>query len=43
MNGRLLRKFLRSVPTYVLWIGLTIITLFPIYWLFVISARRGPR
>lgn len=33
------RKILGTVGTYVLWIFLSILTLLPIYWLFVVSAR----
>jgi len=39
MNRQPLRRILRHAPTYLLWVGLTLATLFPIYWLFVISAR----
>lgn len=34
-----LRKTLGTIGTYVLWIGLTLLTLLPIYWMFVVSAR----
>jgi multiple sugar transport system permease protein len=33
------RKNLETVGVYLVWIVATIITLFPIYWLFVVSAR----
>ncbi|MCS6846413.1 MAG: carbohydrate ABC transporter permease [Anaerolineae bacterium] len=34
-----MRRVPRNIGLTVLWIGVTILTLFPIYWLFVISAR----
>jgi multiple sugar transport system permease protein len=34
-----MKKIMKKVPLYVVWIVLSLITLFPIYWLFVISAR----
>ncbi len=33
------RKRLGLVLTYVVWIGLTVATLFPIYWMFLVSTR----
>ena len=33
------RSLLGWIGTYALWIGMTLITLLPIYWLFVVSAR----
>lgn len=33
------RSTLGLIGTYVLWIGMTIFTLLPIYWLFIVSAR----
>jgi multiple sugar transport system permease protein len=39
MNRSRLRKMLGWVGIYALWIGATIITLLPIYWMFVVSAR----
>ncbi|MBT9177107.1 MAG: Trehalose transport system permease protein SugB [Firmicutes bacterium] len=33
------RKGLKQVFLYIVWIALTLITLFPIYWMFLISAR----
>lgn len=38
MNRRI-RKILDLVPNYIVWIGASIITLLPIYWMFVVSAR----
>ncbi|MCG8352156.1 MAG: carbohydrate ABC transporter permease [Chloroflexales bacterium] len=38
-NHKSLRKTLNLAGTYAVWIVLTIITLLPIYWLFVVSAR----
>lgn len=34
-----LRKNLGLIGTYLLWIGMTLFTIVPIYWMFVISAR----
>ena len=39
MNSRSLNKKLETVGVYLIWIVATIITLFPIYWMFVVSAR----
>ncbi|MBE7556105.1 MAG: carbohydrate ABC transporter permease [Anaerolineales bacterium] len=39
MGSRSLRKTLGWVSTYLVWIIATIVVLFPIYWMFVISAR----
>ena len=39
MNSRSLKKKLETVGVYLIWIVATIITLFPIYWMFVVSAR----
>ncbi len=39
MARRSWRKILSTVGIYLIWIVATLITLFPIYWLFVISAR----
>jgi len=36
---RSMRKILRIVPTYVVWIVATLITLVPVYWMIVVSAR----
>lgn len=33
------RRSLTYLPTYIVWIGLTFITLIPIWWMIVISAR----
>ena len=33
------RKILRWVPTYLVWIIATLITLIPLYWMIVVSAR----
>lgn len=38
-TARVMRRVPRNIGLTVLWIGVTILTLFPIYWLFVISAR----
>lgn len=37
--SRQARKVLADIGTYLVWIVLTVLTLAPIYWLFVISAR----
>ncbi len=34
-----MRKTLRWVGLYALWIGMTLITLLPIYWMLIVSAR----
>lgn len=39
MASRPLSKILGWAGTYILWITATIVVLFPIYWMFVISAR----
>lgn len=39
MASKPLNKFLSWAGTYILWIVATIVVLFPIYWMFVISAR----
>lgn len=39
MASKPLNKILGWVGTYALWITATIVVLFPIYWMFVISAR----
>ena len=39
MAPRSFRKTLGIVGTYLIWIVATLITLFPIYWMFVMSAR----
>jgi len=39
MTRRNLRKTLRWGGTYLVWILATLIVLFPIYWMFVVSAR----
>jgi multiple sugar transport system permease protein len=36
---RRIRKALRLAPTYIVWTLTTLITLVPIYWMFVMSAR----
>lgn len=33
------RKFLITLGTYLVWILLTVLTIIPIYWMFVVSAR----
>ena len=37
--SHMIRRSLNYLPTYVVWIGLTLITLIPIWWMIVISAR----
>jgi len=39
MGSRSSKKTLETVGVYLIWIIASIITLFPIYWLFVVSAR----
>ena len=39
MSIGLNRKFLTQFGTYAIWIILTLLTLIPIYWMFVVSAR----
>ncbi|MGQ9627260.1 MAG: carbohydrate ABC transporter permease [Anaerolineae bacterium] len=39
MRRRVWRKTFSKILTYIVWIFLTLITLSPIYWLFIISAR----
>jgi len=39
MGSRSSKKKLETVGVYLIWIIASIITLFPIYWLFVVSAR----
>ncbi len=39
MRWSAIRKRLGLVLTYVVWIGLTVATLFPIYWMFLVSTR----
>jgi multiple sugar transport system permease protein len=39
MARRSFRKTLGIIGTYLIWIVATLITLFPIYWMFVMSAR----
>jgi multiple sugar transport system permease protein len=34
-----MRRILKLVPTYVVWITATLITLVPVYWMIVVSAR----
>lgn len=36
---RRLRRAMRTIPSYVVWIAATLITLLPIWWMFVVSAR----
>lgn len=39
MARKTLRKTLETIGIYTVWIVATLITLFPIYWMFVVSAR----
>lgn len=39
MRRRVWRKTFSKILTYIVWLLLTLITLSPIYWLFIISAR----
>jgi multiple sugar transport system permease protein len=39
MSGKTSRKILRILPTYVVWIIATLVTLIPIWWMIVVSAR----
>jgi glycerol transport system permease protein len=39
LAGRRARKLPGVVTTYAVWIGATIVTLLPIYWMFIVSAR----
>lgn len=37
--ARATHRLPRNISLTILWVGITILTLFPIYWLFVVSAR----
>ncbi|MBV7333150.1 carbohydrate ABC transporter permease [Chloroflexi bacterium TSY] len=39
MKPSLSNKFARNVGTYIVWVALSLLTLIPIYWMFVVSAR----
>jgi multiple sugar transport system permease protein len=39
MSKKQLRKILRKVGIYAVWIVATLVILFPVYWMFIVSAR----